>query len=310
MGDPKGIGPEIVRKVLSSPIVQKICRPIVFGDAVYFDWKKSKKLTPKECGQLSGLWIHQAAQSALLKIQPQRGVEGEAPTALPAEGATRAPIIDAMVTAPISKEHLKKGGYPYPGHTEFLAALSQTRDFRMMMMGPRLKVVLVTIHEPIKKVASLLTTGSILKTIEITDRAMKDWFGIKKPRIAVAALNPHAGESGIFGNEEIKIIIPAIRKAQAKRINVSGPYPADTVFYRAVKGEFNVVIALYHDQGLIPLKLLHFEEAVNITLGLPFIRTSVDHGTAFDIAGKGIADPSSLIAAIKTAVELVKNRND
>ncbi len=220
--------------------------------------------------------------------------------------AVRKGEIDAVVTAPISKEHLQLAGYRYPGHTEFLAALSQVREVRMMMAGPKLRVVLATIHEPLNKVSSLLTIGLILKTIEMTDRSLRQWFGIRRPRITVAALNPHAGESGIFGNEERKIILPAVFRARKKGIDVSGPYAADTVFYRALRGEFDAVVAMYHDQGLIPLKLLYFEEAVNITLGLPFIRTSVDHGTAFDIAGKGIADPSNMIAAIKMAVQLVK----
>jgi 4-hydroxythreonine-4-phosphate dehydrogenase len=285
MGDPNGIGPEVIRKALTSREIQKICHPIVFGDAIFFDWKKSRSLSPKECGRLSGFYIEQATHAALKQE------------------------IDAIVTAPISKEHLQKGGYRYPGHTEFLASLSRVRDVRMMMAGPRLKVVLVTIHEPFKKIASLLSIPRILKTIELTDRSLRQWFRIKQPRIAVAALNPHAGESGIFGDEEEKQILPAIRKAQRGKIVASGPYPPDTVFYRAAKGEFDAVVAMYHDQGLIPLKLLHFEEAVNITLGLPFIRTSVDHGTAFDIAGKGIADPTSMIAAIKIAVELAKRHH-
>lgn len=212
--------------------------------------------------------------------------------------------IAAMVTAPISKEHLQRGGYRYPGHTEFLADLAGIRDFRMMMAGPGLRVVLVTIHEPLSKVPSLLSVSRILKTIRITDDSLRSWFGLRRPRIAVAALNPHAGESGIFGREEKRIIGPAVVRARRQGICASGPFPPDTVFYRAVKGDFDAVVAMYHDQGLIPLKLLHFDRGVNITLGLPFVRTSVDHGTAFDIAGKGIADPSSLIAAIEMAVEM------
>jgi 4-hydroxythreonine-4-phosphate dehydrogenase len=214
--------------------------------------------------------------------------------------------VDAIATAPISKEHLNLGGYKYPGHTEFLAHLSRVNEVRMMMAGPSLKVVLVTIHEPLALVAKKLSTAGILKTIEITHDFLKGRFGIKKSRIAVAALNPHAGESGMFGAEEKRVILPAVRQAQANGWNVSGPYPADTVYYRAVKGEFDCVVSMYHDQGLIPLKLLHFDEAVNITLGLPFVRTSADHGTAFDIAGKNIADASSMIAAIVTAAKLVR----
>jgi 4-hydroxythreonine-4-phosphate dehydrogenase len=282
MGDPKGIGPEVIRKALAAPAIRRICRPVIFGDAVFFDWKKAKPLSPEECGQLSGFYIEQAFH-AVSRRQ-----------------------IDAIVTAPISKENLQKAGYRYPGHTEFLAALAGVRHVRMMMAGPRLKVALVTIHEPLKKISSLLSVPLILKTIEITHRSLKERFRIKRPRIALAALNPHAGEAGIFGDEEKKIIAPAVERAKREKIIASGPYPPDTVFYRAAKGEFDAVVAMYHDQGLIPLKLLHFEEAVNITLGLPFIRTSVDHGTAFDIAGKGIANPASMMAAIKMAVEMVQ----
>ncbi len=284
LGDPKGIGPEIILKALKTRDIQRSCHAIVFGDAAYFDYRQAAKLTPEECGKLSGFYIEQAVQA----VQQHR--------------------INALVTAPISKEHLNQGGYPYPGHTEFLATLTKTRHFRMMMAGPKLKVVLCTIHEPLSKISQQLSPSLIEKTIEITHQALRERFGILKPRIAVAALNPHAGESGLFGDEEKTKISPAIRKAQKKKINATGPYSPDTVFYRALHGEFDAVVAMYHDQGLIPLKLLHFEEAVNITLGIPFIRTSVDHGTAFDIAGKGIADPTSMIAAIRMAVNLSAQR--
>ncbi len=279
LGDPRGIGPEVIEKALASPDVRNKAEYVVFGDACYFDYNQAKNLTPKECGELSGFYIEQAAQAAL------------------------AGDIDAIVTAPISKEHLHAAGYPYPGHTEFLANISQTKHFRMMMAGPTLKVVLVTIHEPIQKVSSLLKTDSILKTIELTHETLQKWFGIRNPKIAVAGLNPHAGEGGLFGNEEQKIISPAIKKAQ-KKINVTGPLAADTVFNQAVKGYYDAVVVMYHDQGLIPLKLLHFDDGVNVTLGLPFIRTSPDHGTAFDIAGKNKANPSSMVAAIRLALSL------
>ncbi len=283
IGDPKGIGPEVVRKALSSSRILRLCHPIVFGDPEYFHWKNVRSLTPGQCGKLSGFYIEQAAHAVLTGS------------------------IDAIATAPISKEHLRAAGYPYPGHTEFLANLAGVRDVRMMMAGPKLKVVLATIHEPIARVASLLTVGTILKTILMTNDSLKGWFGIRRPRIAVAALNPHAGESGMFGNEEKKVILPGVRKAQKRGLHIFGPFAPDTVFGRAVKGEFDAVVCMYHDQGLIPLKLLHFEEAVNITLGLPFVRTSVDHGTAFDIAGKGIADSTSMEAAIRLAAELSRH---
>ncbi len=281
MGDPQGIGPEVIAKALRSPRLRRICRPVVFGDAAFFDFKKARRLTPRQCGQLSAFYIQQAAHTAL---------RGE---------------IAAIVTGPISKERLHQAGFPYPGHTEFLADLAGVKRVRMMMAGPRLKVVLVTIHEPIRKIPSLLSIAKILETIAITDHTMKHRFRIRRPKIGVAALNPHAGEGGIFGSEERTKIAPAIRRARLNGILATGPFSPDTVFVRAVRGEFDAVVVMYHDQGLIPLKLLHFEQAVNITLGLPFVRTSVDHGTAFDIAGKGKADPSSMIAAIQMAVSLI-----
>lgn len=282
LGDPKGIGPEVVAKALENRRIRSLCRTVLFGDPEFFDWKKSKRLTDRECGKLAGSAVDQAINAALTDQ------------------------IEALVTGPISKEHLNLGGYRFPGHTEFLADRAGVKEVRMMMAGPKLKVTLVTIHEPLRRIASLLTISHILRTIEITHSSLKKWFGIRRPRIAVAALNPHAGEGGMFGDEERKKISPAVRAAQRKGIRASGPYPPDTLFHRAVHGEFDAVVAMYHDQGLIPLKLLHFEEAVNITLGLPFLRTSVDHGTAFDIAGKGIANPGSMIAAIETAVRMVR----
>ncbi|QQR79979.1 MAG: 4-hydroxythreonine-4-phosphate dehydrogenase PdxA [Deltaproteobacteria bacterium] len=280
MGDPRGIGPEIIEKALGSPEIKNKAEYMVFGDACYFDFQNAKNLTPKECGELSGFYIEQATQAAL------------------------AGDIDAIVTAPISKEHLHQAGYPYPGHTEFFAQLSKTKKFRMMMAGPSLKVVLVTIHEALKNVPTLLTSEKIFTTIQLTQEALQNWFGISKPKIAVAGLNPHAGEAGLFGDEETKIILPAIRKAQKNKIHVTGPLAADTVFNQAVRGDYDAVVVMYHDQGLIPLKLLHFDDGVNVTLGLPFVRTSPDHGTAFDIAGKGIATPSSMIAAIELSIKL------
>jgi 4-hydroxythreonine-4-phosphate dehydrogenase len=282
MGDPAGIGPEVVRKALASKAVRKACDVLLFGDTSFYDHKRAMKLKPAQCGRLSGFYVQEAAKSVL------------------------AGRLDAIATAPLSKERLNLGGYPYPGHTEFLAHLAHVDDVRMMMAGPSLKTVLVTIHEPLALVSRKLSVEKIVRTIEITDDSFKRWFRIRKPRIAVAALNPHAGESGMFGLEEKRKILPAVKKTREKGLNVHGPFPADTVYHRAVLGEFDCVVSMYHDQGLIPLKLLHFEDAVNITLGLPFVRTSVDHGTAFDIAGKNRADASSMIAAIVTAAEMVR----
>ncbi|MDP2895632.1 MAG: 4-hydroxythreonine-4-phosphate dehydrogenase PdxA [bacterium] len=212
--------------------------------------------------------------------------------------------IDAMVTAPINKAALRQAGLPLEGHTDYLAEKAGVTDYAMMFVGGGLKVVLMTVHIRLTAVAERITQSAVLQKIRLTDRHLKTWFGIEKPRIAVCGLNPHAGEEGMFGDEESKRIVPAIRSAQDDGIAVSGPYPADTVFNRCKAGEFDAVIAMYHDQGLLPVKLLAFDEGVNITIGLPFVRTSPDHGTAYDIAGKGIAHPGSMTAAILLAAEI------
>jgi 4-hydroxythreonine-4-phosphate dehydrogenase len=217
-------------------------------------------------------------------------------------------VVQSIVTAPISKEALKMAGLTWPGHTEMLAELTGTKEYGMMLMGgskkgKRLRVVLATIHEPIKDVPRLITKDSVLRAVRLSALACR-MLSIKEPNIAVSGLNPHAGESGMFGNEEQKAIIPAVREAKASGIPVSGPYPPDTVFYRACRGEFDIVVSMYHDQGLIPLKLTAFESGVNVTLGLPFIRTSPDHGTAYDIAWQDKANSRSMSEAIKAAIRL------
>jgi 4-hydroxythreonine-4-phosphate dehydrogenase len=199
-------------------------------------------------------------------------------------------------------------GYHYEGHTQLIAELTHTERCVMMLAGRRLRIALATIHRPLKDVPDLLSVEGILNTIRITSKALYYDFGLESPRLAVAGLNPHAGEEGLFGTEEIEVIGPAVNAAVEEGCQVQGPFPPDTIFRRAASGHFDAVIAMYHDQGLIPLKLLHFSDAVNITLGLPIIRTSVDHGTAYDIAGKGTADPSSLKAAIRTAVFMAGTR--
>jgi 4-hydroxythreonine-4-phosphate dehydrogenase len=214
----------------------------------------------------------------------------------------------AMVTGPISKELMHRAGYRFDGHTELLAHLTHTHDYVMMLAGSRLRVSFATIHCALREVPRRLNRSLILKTIAITFRALKEDFGLKRPHLAVAALNPHAGESGAFGAEDDEIIRPAVEEAQKGGILVDGPFPADTVFYHAMNGKFDAVVAMYHDQGSIPLKLLNFSDGVNITLGLPIIRTSVDHGTAYDIAGRGVADPSSLKAAIGLAATMAGTR--
>jgi 4-hydroxythreonine-4-phosphate dehydrogenase len=211
--------------------------------------------------------------------------------------------VQAIATAPINKEALVLAGLPWRGHTDMLAALTNTRDVAMMFHSEKLMVVLATIHIPLAEVPAALTRESLGTIIRLTAEAMP-MFGVARPRIALAGLNPHAGEHGVIGDEEDRVLTPAVQDALGRGVTVSGPWPGDTVFARAVRGEFDVVIACYHDQGLIPVKLIAFGEAVNVTLGLPIIRTSVDHGTAFDIAGRGIANPESLIHAVILAAKL------
>ncbi|HEX5544932.1 MAG TPA: 4-hydroxythreonine-4-phosphate dehydrogenase PdxA, partial [Nitrospira sp.] len=216
--------------------------------------------------------------------------------------------IDGMVTAPINKEAINMAGCRYPGHTELLADLTHARESGMMIVGGPLRIMFVTTHVAIKDLSLLLTQAKIEKAIRLAQSALTTLFGIKRPKIGVAALNPHAGEHGLFGDEEARVILPAARATQQEGILASDPLPADTLFGKAVKGTFDGIVALYHDQGLIPLKLVAFGTCVNLTVGLPIIRTSVDHGTAFDIVGKGIADPGSLMEAIKLAAGIAQNR--
>lgn len=216
--------------------------------------------------------------------------------------------LDAITTCPIAKDALQKAGFKYPGHTEMLVDLTQADEYTMMMAGPTLKVTLATIHCRLSAVPDKISHSLVEDLIRISHHALCVDFGIEQPRIGVAGLNPHSGESGIFGDEEQKHIEPAVRSAREKGINVSGPYPPDTIFFKAADGLFDCVVCMYHDQGLIPFKLLHFKDGVNVTLGLPIVRTSVDHGTAYDIAGKGLADAESLEAAVTMAHEIQMNR--
>jgi len=212
------------------------------------------------------------------------------------------------VTCPIAKTTLQAAGYSFPGHTEMLASLCGATDYAMMMAGEKLRITLVTIHTALADVPELITEASVIRLIRITGRALRGDFGMQNPRMAVAGLNPHAGENGLFGEEESRAIKPAIDAMSAEGWRVSGPFPPDTVFVKAAAGEFDAVVCMYHDQGLIPFKLLHFEDGVNVTLGLPIVRTSVDHGTAYDIAGRGLASPASLAAAYGMAARIAGNR--
>ena len=229
-----------------------------------------------------------------------------------AVGLAGAGLADAVCTCPINKEQLHRQGFPFPGHTEFLRELTGAEDVVMMLAGPKLRVALATIHVPLADVPGLVTEELLRKVVRITAESMSLDFGIKSPRIAVAGLNPHSGEAGKFGREEIEVIRPVIEELVGHKsgfyARISGPWPPDTVFYRALSGEFDAVVAMYHDQGLIAVKLAHFNEAVNVSLGLPIVRTSVDHGTAYDIAGTGTAHPGSLVEAVNLAASIARNR--
>ena len=317
MGDPRGVGPEVIAKALAPDSLYPICSPLILGDpnilqrTVQFLGLGLKVAEVKE-GSLPDL------PSGALPVLPlSRLSPGPSPVEIPVEESSRASFayvekagrmilagqVEAIVTAPVSKEAISRLGIPFRGHTEFFADLSGTRDFVMMLAGDRLRVALVTTHLPLNQVSGSLTEEKILSVIEITGEGLKNFWGFRTPRIAVTAFNPHAGEGGLFGKEE-KVISRAVDRARERGWGASGPWPADSLFHRAVQGEYDAVVCMYHDQGLIPLKLLHFDTAVNVTLGLPFIRTSVDHGVAYDIAGKGNASPRSMEEAIKLAAQM------
>jgi 4-hydroxythreonine-4-phosphate dehydrogenase len=276
-GDPAGIGPEIAAAAAADSRVLEACEPIVYAPP-----------DPRRfaAGVLSG----EAGRAAYETIV--RAVDD-----------ARHRRVDGMATAPINKEAFRLAGLPWHGHTDLLAHLTGAPHVAMMFHSPALRVVLATVHIALAEVPLALTRPSLEATIALTARELPR-LGVAGPRIAVAGLNPHAGEHGLFGREEEAVIAPAIAACRARGIDVSGPWPGDTVFLRAHRGEFDVVVACYHDQGLIPVKLLAFGEAVNVTLGLPIVRTSVDHGTAFDIAGRGVANPESMIAAVLLAARL------
>jgi 4-hydroxythreonine-4-phosphate dehydrogenase len=279
VGDPAGIGPEIVFRARVDPRVTAVCEPVVYGPA------DSSRFTPGRLSAEAGRAAYDAIVAAVRDAQAGR--------------------IDAVATAPVNKEAFALAGLSWRGHTDLLAHLTGAASVAMMFYAEALRVVLATIHVPLAEVPGLLTQASLEQVIRLTARQMPR-FGFARPRIAVAGLNPHAGEHGVLGSEERDVFEPAIAACRADLIEVTGPFPADTLFARAAAGQFDVVVASYHDQGLIPIKLLAFGKAVNVTLGLPIIRTSVDHGTAFDIAGQGIASHQSLVEAIRLAARLAQ----
>jgi len=318
MGDPVGIGAEIIAKALAEESVWRVCTPLVLGDAGVMRKALTLVDSPLSLGIVRDAETLVAEEKTLTLMALSALGPDECAHGKPNKHAGKAMVsyirkgvrlalegkIDAVVTCPINKRAMALAGFPYPGHTELLVEMTKAAEYAMMLAGEKLKVVLVTIHCPLKQVPGILTSAKILSAIRLGHAALKKFFGKRKPTLAVAALNPHAGESGLFGEEEEGIIEPAVRSARREKIDVSGPLAADSLFFHAARGAYDTVVCMYHDQGLIPLKLLHFEDAVNVTLGLPIIRTSVDHGTAYDIAGLGKANPQSLINAIKLAVQM------
>jgi 4-hydroxythreonine-4-phosphate dehydrogenase len=279
-GDPSGIGPEIAAAAARDSRVLAVCRPVLYGPHA------PEAIEAFPCGAVSAASGRAAYEAIVAAVED--ALQGR---------------VAAMATAPINKAAFAAAGLPWRGHTDLLAHLCGVREAAMMFWSERLRVVLATVHIPLAEVPGALTTGGLERLIRLTAASLPR-FGLAGAKLAVAGLNPHAGESGLLGREETEIIGPAIARARAEGLDVHGPFPADTLFVRAARGEFGAVIAMYHDQGLVPVKLAAFGRAVNVTLGLPIVRTSVDHGTAFDIARQGTADPSSLVEAILLAVRL------
>jgi len=322
MGDPAGIGPEVIAKALSGPHLHKVCRSLVIGSFPVME-RTIKTLRLKlNVVRVQGHETTASRRGTVAVLDPLEtplrtfklgmaaAETGAASVAFIKKAVELAQVgcIEGMVTAPINKEAINLAGCQYPGHTELLTDLTRASESGMMIVGGPLRIMFVTTHVAIRDLASLLTQAKIERTIRLAQSALTTLFGIKRPRIGVAALNPHAGEHGLFGDEEARVILPAVRATQQKGILASGPLPADTLFGKAADGSFDGVVALYHDQGLIPLKLVAFGTCVNLTVGLPIIRTSVDHGTAFDIVGRGVADPGSLIEAVKLAAKIAQHR--
>lgn len=321
MGEPAGIGPEIIVKSLFDPMIRKSAKFIVFGMNEQLCYAADKAEIEPFWGRhqhekISRDYPHKVVVADYdeysippwVKDPSEQGGDASLKFCIDAIEAARDGIIDAVVTAPISKTSWKLAGAKWPGHTEMFAEQCKSPRKVMMFVGGPLKVALATIHEALFDVRNKFTIGRVFEPIDLLNDALIQYFGIENPRIGVAGLNPHAGENGQFGDEEQRIISPALLLAQEQGINCVGPIPADTLFLRAVQGEFDGVVAMYHDQGMIPVKLLSFKEAVNVTIGLPIIRTSPAHGTAFDIAGKNLADPSSMKAAITTAIQMAKTK--
>ncbi len=317
MGDPSGIGPEVIVKALTTPL--DVCRTVVIGDAAWLQqhatqWAPQLSIRPikdpsearYEPGVLEVLDLHNVPENLHIGRATSEGGKAAVEYIRKAVDLATEQKVHAITTAPINKEAIHLAGFKYPGHTEMLADFTGTPEVALMLAGGSLRVVLTTTHVALSEVRNLLTRDRILKTIRLTHQWLTQ-VGIESPSIAVTGLNPHSGDGGIFGNEETETISPAIEAAQKENIKVSGPFSADALFGRIHEASYDAVITMYHDQGMIPIKMASMDRAVNITLGLPIIRTSVDHGTAFDIAGQGIAKPNSLLEALKVAATLAQS---
>jgi 4-hydroxythreonine-4-phosphate dehydrogenase len=339
MGDPAGVGPEIILKALLHAEAHRLCRPVVYGDVEWMrrvgrdlrlpvsiqeyvpgaqgraEWDDDgTDISPEREGSEAGkgmIFVRQCTDADLSTVRygelSAAAGRAAAQAVIAAAQDVMAGELDAVVTAPLNKEAIALGGYPYPGHTELLAEVTHTPKYGMLLLSGPLRVVHVSTHVSLREAIAGVKTARVLECIRLGHRACRD-LGLQTPHIAVAGLNPHAGEHGMFGSEEIEEITPAIEQARSEGIRVSGPHPPDTVFARAVTGAFDLVVAMYHDQGHIPVKLHGFDTGVNVTIGLPIIRVSVDHGTAFDIAGQGIARESSLLEALRVAAQLTTAR--
>jgi 4-hydroxythreonine-4-phosphate dehydrogenase len=321
MGDPAGVGPEVVVKAMNDPAVYAACRPLAIADVGTIEREVARLGLPLEVRSVEepvrGAYVHGTIDVYPATSEDLRGIRPGEVQAAAGKAAAECVIagaklaldgrIDAIATAPLNKDALNQAGYHYPGHTEMLADLTGAKDFSLSLIAGQLRVIHVTTHVSMRRALELVDRPRVLRIIRLADRFCR-YLGIEKPRVAVAGFNCHAGENGLFGTEEIETIQPAIAEARREDVDATGPWPGDTIFYRASKGEFDIVVAMYHDQGHIPVKMLGFEAGVNTTAGLPIIRTSVDHGTAFDIAGTGRANPGSMIEAVRLASRLARER--
>ncbi len=330
VGDPAGIGPEVTAKALADPQIRNLAEYVVFGDRQLWREQSVGKLPfdfhklPLADYATADAASHPVTAGTVTLVElPDVDYEAIGTGRVTLEGgkvsvqyimaaidAVQAGRLDGIVTGPINKEAIRQAGYPWPGHTEMFAEKFAAQQVAMMFAGGPFRVVLVTIHMSLRKVLESITQERVLSIVQLTHQALRELFGIERPVLAVCGLNPHAGEAGRFGDEEELIIIPALEQARSQGIDVRGPLPSDTIYRAAMKGQFDIVVAMYHDQGLIPIKTIAFEDSVNITIGIPAVRTSVDHGTAFDIAGRNMADPSSMKSAIRMAVQMVEARRN